>query len=136
MNYRFTELLNHPCVVFPCRLRNGTVLLCDSLYSHWSLFCTQFRYKTRVYKQTNLDEKALAKLSSKVFHLFTKMLLVADIQSPGPPTDCFSLLRPVRRNFWITFRLDHWRKWLKFWKKVLIQIFMTQTVEVRNHLRL
>lgn len=49
-------------------------------------FCPQFRYKTRVYKQTNLDEKALAKLSSKVFHLFTKMSLVTDIQSPGPPT--------------------------------------------------
>lgn len=26
----------------------------------------QFRYKTRVYKQTNLDEKALSKLSTKV----------------------------------------------------------------------
>lgn len=29
----------------------------------------QFRYKTRVYKQTNLDEKALSKLSTKVFLL-------------------------------------------------------------------
>lgn len=27
---------------------------------------TQFRYKTRVYKQTNLDEKQLAKLHTKV----------------------------------------------------------------------
>lgn len=26
----------------------------------------QFRYKTRVYKQTNLDEKQLAKLHTKV----------------------------------------------------------------------
>lgn len=31
----------------------------------------QFRYKTRVYKQTNLDEKALAKLSTKVFLLIS-----------------------------------------------------------------
>lgn len=28
--------------------------------------CSQFRYKTRVYKQTNLDEKQLAKLHTKV----------------------------------------------------------------------
>lgn len=29
-------------------------------------FAFQFRYKTRVYKQTNLDEKGLSKLSTKV----------------------------------------------------------------------
>lgn len=30
----------------------------------------QFRYKTRVYKQTNLDEKQLAKLHTKVWNPF------------------------------------------------------------------
>ncbi len=33
---------------------------------------TQFRYKTRVYKQTNLDEKQLAKLHTKVKTLDAK----------------------------------------------------------------
>ena len=38
--------------------------------NHTFLFLVpQFRYKTRVYKQTNLDEKALSKLSTKVFLL-------------------------------------------------------------------
>uniref|UniRef100_A0A3Q2Q4F5 SH3 and multiple ankyrin repeat domains 1 n=1 Tax=Fundulus heteroclitus TaxID=8078 RepID=A0A3Q2Q4F5_FUNHE len=44
----------------------------------------EFRYKTRVYKQINLDEKALAKLSTKVF-LFR----------------CFTAL-------------ERWRKWQRF----------------------
>lgn len=36
----------------------------------------QFRYKTRVYKQTNLDEKALSKLSTKVsFNTIVKIHL-------------------------------------------------------------
>lgn len=38
----------------------------DSRFSHMYFSGPQFRYKTRVYKQTNLDEKALSKLSTKV----------------------------------------------------------------------
>lgn len=38
------------------------------------LHAFQFRYKTRVYKQTNLDEKALSKLSTKVCFLSSTQL--------------------------------------------------------------
>lgn len=48
------------------------VLQCDeSQFSHLSFSAPQFRYKTRVYKQTNLDEKALSKLSTKVYLLMS-----------------------------------------------------------------
>lgn len=43
----------------------------ESQFSHISFSAPQFRYKTRVYKQTNLDEKALSKLSTKVFLLMS-----------------------------------------------------------------
>ena len=49
-------------------LINWAVLQYDEspIISHVSSSGPQFRYKTRVYKQTNLDEKALSKLSTKV----------------------------------------------------------------------
>lgn len=49
----------------------------ESQFSHVSFSGPQFRYKTRVYKQTNLDEKALSKLSTKVFltHVSWTLLL-------------------------------------------------------------
>lgn len=49
-----TEQLSTIILIFMCAMFSGL----------------QFRYKTRVYKQTNLDEKALAKLSTKVFLFF------------------------------------------------------------------
>lgn len=42
--------------------KNLITSLCLFILHSWS----QFRYKTRVYKQTNLDEKQLAKLHTKV----------------------------------------------------------------------
>uniref|UniRef100_A0A3P9J3E0 SH3 and multiple ankyrin repeat domains 1 n=1 Tax=Oryzias latipes TaxID=8090 RepID=A0A3P9J3E0_ORYLA len=50
----------------------------------------EFRYKTRVYKQTNLDEKALAKLSSKFWKkskqwligIFTCLHIMLDSETP------------------------------------------------------
>lgn len=42
--------------------KNNLISLCPLISYPWP----QFRYKTRVYKQTNLDEKQLAKLHTKV----------------------------------------------------------------------
>lgn len=59
----------------------GTELCCSKMIQsfHTSFSAPQFRYKTRVYKQTNLDEKALAKLSTKVFFSCLLTFLMCDI---------------------------------------------------------
>lgn len=53
----------------PAKEKAGFPLSSSGKYSPVTLFLPflcQFRYKKRVYKQSNLDEKQLAKLHSKV----------------------------------------------------------------------
>lgn len=97
-------------VISSCTLSliNWTVLRSDE--SHVSFSAPQFRYKTRVYKQTNLDEKALSKLSTKVFRLVSVehcqcTVLISTRWHPFPSSS--TPLRPVWRSSWITFRLEH-----------------------------
>lgn len=77
--------------------------------THISFSGPQFRYKTRVYKQTNLDEKALAKLSTKVFLLMSveHCFCTVYISPHWHPFPSFPAPhRPVWRSSWIMFRLE------------------------------
>ncbi|EPQ16024.1 SH3 and multiple ankyrin repeat domains protein 1 [Myotis brandtii] len=49
----------------PCALAHRCAAYTSHVLSACVEACPQFRYKTRVYKQTNLDEKQLAKLHTK-----------------------------------------------------------------------
>lgn len=84
-----------------------------------------------MYKQTNLDEKALSKLSTKVpAHSILLLLTVPNPLNLLQPTCSATPPRPVWRSSWITFRPEPWKNWPKSWTKAWILISTTQTLEV------